>query len=328
MDTPTPPVPPPATRRCCIGIDVAKDSFQAANAPGTDNRGFAHDAPGIKALLEWLQGFSVEIIVLEATGGHQRRLVAALAAAGHPVVVANPRQVRDFARAKNILAKSDPIDARVIADFAATIRPEVRPLPTAERERLTDLVTRRNQLVAMRTQEQNRLGQASGKDLTGSLERLGKKLDREIQKVEALIEKALAACPDCAFKVAELDKHKGLGKTSAVALVAALPEIGTLTRRQIAALAGLAPFAFDSGTFRGDRHIWGGRAAARCALYMVAVTLVRCDDTFRSFYQGLLGRGKKKKVALTAVMRKVLVQLNAKVRDALKLQSEKMPKAA
>lgn len=188
MSKPIPPVPP---RHCCIGIDVAKDSFQAANAPGTDNISFAYDAAGIKALLEWLGGFAVEVIVLEATGGYQRRLVAALTDAGYALVVANPRQVRDYAKAKGLLAKSDPLDAAVIADFAATIKPHVRPLPNAQQQRLTDLVTRRTQLVAMRTQEQNRLGQVADPDLTKSLTRSLRQLDKEILKIETLLEQTL-----------------------------------------------------------------------------------------------------------------------------------------
>jgi transposase len=317
MRTPISSVSP---RRCAIGIDVAKDSFQTANAPGQDNVSFAYDASGIKALLEWLGGFSVELIVLEATGGYQRRLVAALAAAGYAVVVANPRQIRDFARAKGILAKSDPLDARVIADFAATIKPQVRPLPSASQQRLTDLVARRTQLMAMRTQEQNRLGQAADADLIKSLQRSIKHLDKEMQKIERLLEETLEACPDFAAKAAELEKNTGVGRTSSIALIATLPEIGTLNRREIAALAGLAPFNFDSGKFAGSRSIWGGRAPVRNVLYMIALTAIRFDQSMRRYYQNLLQKGKKKKVALTAVMRKLLVQLNAKLRDALDLK--------
>jgi transposase len=300
-----------------IGIDVAKNTFQAACLPGNANASFAYDAPGIKALLDWLKTLQVELIVLEATGGYQRRLVAALADAGLPVVVANPRQVRDFARARGILSKTDRIDARLIADFAKTIRPEIRPLPSQNDQRLRDLVARRSQLVAMNTSEQNRLAQSSDKLLAKAIQRHIKTLEREIEKIEALLEKTLAACPDYKAKVDELKKYTGLGQLNATALVAAMPEIGTLNRRQIASLAGLAPFAFDSGKFSGQRRIWGGRAAARATLYMITMTLLRWDAGIRAFHQSLLAKGKKKKVALAAVMRKVLVQLNAKVRDAL-----------
>jgi transposase len=299
-----------------IGIDVAKDTFQAAALPGTDNASFTYDAAGIKALLEWLKTLQVELVVLEATGGYQRRLVAALAAQKFPIV-ANPRQVRDFAKAKGILSKTDCLDARVIADFAKTIRPQVRPLPSQNDQRLRDLVARRIQLVGMNTSEQNRLSQCADKLLAKSISRHLKVLAREIEKIEVLIEEALAACPDYAAKVAELKKHTGLGPVNAAALVAAMPEIGTLNRRQIASLAGLAPFAFDSGKYKGQRRIWGGRAPARATLYMIAMTLLRWDESIKTFHQTLLARGKKKKVALAAVMRKALVQLNAKVRDAL-----------
>jgi transposase len=300
-----------------VGIDVAKNSFQAAALPGNANSSFAYDASGIKALLDWLNTLQVELIVLEATGGYQRRLVAALAAAGLPVVVANPRQIRDFAKVRNILAKTDRIDAGLIADFAQTIRPQLRPLPSQNDQRLRDLVARRGQLVAMNTSEQNRLAQCSDKLLAKAIGRHIHTLEREIKKIEALIEKTLAACPDSKAKVDELKKHTGLGEVNAVSLVAAMPEIGALNRRQIASLAGLAPFASDSGTFQGKRRIWGGRAAARATLYMITMTLLRWDEAIKSFHQKLLEKGKKKKVALAAVMRKVLVQLNAKVRDAL-----------
>lgn len=322
------PILPVTPCRCCVGIDVAKDSFQAACCPGTDNISFSYDAAGLKALLEWLATLSVDVIVLEATGGYQRRLVAALAAAQYTVVVSNPRQIRDFGKSRGRLAKTDPLDAHLIADFAHTIRPQVRPLPSESQQRLSALVARRVQLVAMRTQEQNRLGQVADKDLAKSLTRTLKQLAKEIEKIEALIESTLEACPKQAAKVAILEENKGLGKISSVALVATLPEIGTLTGRQMTALAGLAPYNCDSGAYKGSRHIWGGRAAARCSLYMVALTAIRCDDKFRTFYQGLLQRGKKKKVALTAVMRKILVQLNAKVRDALALHSQNAPKSA
>jgi len=250
---PTTSLTPP--HRCYIGIDVAKESFQAAHSPGTDNISFAYDAAGIKALLQWLEGFTVELIVLESTGGYQRRLVAAMVEAGHPVVVANPRQVKDFARAMGILAKSDPIDASVIARFACVIRPQIRPLPDANQQHLADLSTRRSQLINMRTQEQNRLAQVTGRDLTKSIQCSIKQLDKEIVKIEMLTEKALDACPDAAFVAEELDKTVGVGRTSSIALVAALPEIGTLNRQKIVALAGLAPFNYDSGKFRAsNRH--------------------------------------------------------------------------
>jgi transposase len=322
MDTPIPHPKP----HCSIGIDVAKDTFQAADSLGKGNISFAYDAAGIKALLEWLAQFSVELIVLEATGGYQRKLVLALTGHKLPVVVANPRQIRDFAKAKNILAKSDRIDASVIADFASTIKPKLRALPDQNQQHLTDLVGRRNQLVSMRTQEQNRLAQKPDKQIAASVERSIRTLNREIGKVETLIEKSLETCPELSFKAAELDKATGVGKTSSIALVATLPEIGTLNRREVVALAGLAPFDFDSGKFKGQRHIWGGRASVRQVLYMVALTAIRFDEQMKRFYQGLLQRHKKKKVALTAVMRKILVKLNAKVRDAVKLQPQKILK--
>lgn len=316
----TPIVSSPPAGSCIVGLDVAKDSFQAATDPQDFNASFAYDAAGIKALLETLAARHVTLIVLEATGGYHRRLVAALAAAGYPVVVVNPRQVRDFAKATARLAKTDALDAPLIAAFARAVQPQIRPLPSPLQQQLAALVARRRQIMAMATQEKNRLQQAADplvqKTITAALHAL-KKLRTQIDRA---IADSIGSCPELEYKAQVLDDVKGVGKVSACALLAVLPELGTLNRRQITALAGLAPYARDSGTFRGQRHIWGGRPAARTILYMLALTMSRCVPEYRAFYHRLLQAGKKTKVALTAVMRKVLITLNAKLRDALAAQ--------
>jgi len=316
MSTPIPSASP-SSGSCIVGIDVAKDSFQAANDPQDFNASFAYDAAGIQALLDQLAPRRVELVVMEATGGYQRRLVAALAHAGYQVVVANPRQVRDFAKASGQYAKSDPLDAPLIAAFARAIKPQVRPLPSELQQQLAALVTRRHQLLAMSTQEQNRIQQAHDpfvkKTLTASL----RNLEKLLAKVDQAIQDLIGNCPELQHKAQVLDDVKGVGPTSACCLLAVLPELGTVSRRQITALAGLAPYNCDSGNFRGQRHIFGGRAPARTILYMLALTMSRCVPDYRIFYQRLLRAGKKTKVALTAVMRKILVMLNAKLRDAM-----------
>jgi transposase len=312
------PIPSPSPAGSCIvGIDVAKDTFQAANDPQDFNTSFAYDPAGIKALLELLATRTVELVVLEATGGYQRRLVAALTAAGHPVVVSNPRQVRDFAKATGRLAKTDALDAPVIAAFGRAVKPKIRPLPSAQQQQLAELVARRHQLVGMATQEKNRLQQAHEPLVKKTLKASLTSLEKLIAKLDAAIETTVGNCPDLEHKAQVLDDIKGVGKTSACALLAILPELGAVTRRQITALAGLAPYNCDSGKYRGQRHIFGGRAPARTVLYMLALGMIHCAPEIREFYQHLRHAGKKAKVALTAVMRKILVTLNAKLRDAL-----------
>jgi transposase len=279
---------------CFVGIDVAKAQLDIAVRPSGERWAVSNDAEGVVTLVEQLQPLHPTLIVLEATGGLERVATAALATAGLPVVVVNPRQARDFARATGQLAKTDALDARALAHFADVIRPTLRPLPDAQTQELRALLGRRQQLIGMRTAEQNRLAGTSG---------------RLIQDIEAHIAWLNA-------RIATLDDDllqsvPGIGPVCARTLLLELPELGTLTRQQIAALVGVAPLNRDSGTLRGRRTIWGGRAHVRTVLYMGTLVATRFNPQIKAFYQRLLAAGKIKKVALTACMHKLLTILNA-----------------
>ena len=250
------------------------------------------------------------LIVLEATGGYQRTLAAALASDGLPVAVVNPRQVRDFARATGQLAKTDAIDAKMLALFAERIRPEVRPLPEAEQQALAALVARRRQLLEMLQAERNRLSMAH-KAVQDELRAHIRFLEKRLDKANRALQEAIEASPIWRAKEDLLRSVPGVGPVLSATLLAELPELGRLSGREIAALVGVAPFNRDSGTLRGQRCIWGGRVSVRCALYMGTLVAVRHNPVLRRFYEQLLGRGKAKKVALVACMRKLLVILNA-----------------
>jgi transposase len=257
-----------------VGIDLAKESFQAASEAddpaGRFNRPFAYDADGIAALLAALAPFDVALVVMEGTGGLERKLAAELAGAGHAVAVINPRQARDFARALGKLAKTDKIDARTLAELARIPKPHARALPSAEQLRLKDLAGRRRQLIHMRTAELNRAQQASIKDVRRSIGHVITMLDKQVAKVEKQIAAMIDANSDWKDKSDILDSAPGVAPDTAHALLAELPEIGTLTKRQVAALAGLAPHAFESGRSTGRASIWGGRGAVRTILFMPA----------------------------------------------------------
>jgi transposase len=324
---------PPATRPgVSVGIDLAKDSFQAAAHPGSRsadvpnasavagmagfNALFTYDPAGIAALLARLGKLDVALIVMEATGGLERKLDAELTEAGYAVAVINPRQARDFAKAIGTLAKTDKVDAAVLAQLAAILKPHARPLPSAEQLRLKDLVARRRQLLHMRTQELNRAQQATLKDVSKSIKHLITTLDREIAKIERQVTDLIDDNADWKRKADLMDSVKGIGPDTAHAILAELPEIGTLSKRQVASLAGLAPYDFESGRFKGQSKIWGGRASVRCALFMGTIAATVHNPAIKRFYDQLLARGKKKLVALTACMRKLLTILNAMVRDS------------
>ena len=326
---PVPAAVPAAQRpRAFVGIDLAKGTFQAAAHLGDDagggaagggfNASFAYDAAGTADLLRRLATLDVQLVVMEATGGLERRLAADLAEAGLAVAVVNPRQARDFAKALGTLAKTDRVDADLLARLAAILKPHARPLPSAEQLRLKDLVARRRQLLHMRTQELNRAQQATLKDVSKSIKHLVTALDREVAKIEKQVAKLIDGDSDWKNKAEILDSAPGVGADTAHAILAELPEIGTLSRRQVSSLAGLAPHAFESGQFKGQSRIWGGRATVRGALFMGTLAATRHNPVIRAFYQGLVARGKKKIVALTASMRKLLTILNAMVRQNVK----------
>lgn len=298
-----------------VGIDVSKDRLDVAVHPSGEAFAVARDAAGIDALAARLRPLGPTIVALEATGGYETVVAASLGAAGLPVVVVNPAQVRAFAQALGQRAKTDPIDAAVIAHFAALTRPPVRPLPDEATQRLADLVGRRRQIIAMMVAERQRLARATAPRLRRSIERLLAALQRELSEVDGEIDQDVRGSPAWRAKEDLLASVPGVGPIIARTLIAELPELGQVGRHAIAALAGLAPWTRQSGEWKGRSFIGGGRASVRTALFMGAITAARHNPVLRAFRQGLLDRGKPKKVALIAVARKLLTILNAIARS-------------
>jgi transposase len=296
-----------------VGIDVSKATLDVASSDG-ESWSESNDDAGVGRLTERIGQLRPAGVVLEATGGYEAAIAASLWAGGVPCCVVNPRHVRDFARATGRLAKTDSIDAAVLARFAQAVRPEPRPLPDAQAQELEALVTRRRQIVDMITAEKNRLGATRSKTLKRDISEHISWLQRRLRLTNRDIDRAVKATPLWREKEDLLRTAPGVGRIVAVTLMTDLPELGALSRRQIAALAGLAPFNRDSGTMRGKRSVWGGRAAVRSMLYMAAVTAARCNPEIRGFYKRLLAKGKEKKLALVACARKLLTHLNAMVR--------------
>lgn len=302
--------------RPVVGIDISKDRLDVARLPEAVRSvpAFDNDAAGHAALIAWLKEVLPRLIVLESTGGYQRVLVAALAAAGLPVVVVNPRQVRDFARALGVLAKTDAIDARVLACFGEKVNPELRPLPDAESTALIDLLARRRQLIELRTAESNRLGQATSSRIKTSIRAVLATIERQITSIDDDLDDRIRKSPAWKEKEDLLTSVPGIGPLTARTLLACLPELGAISRQTIAALAGVAPINRDSGMMRGKRTTWGGRKVVRSALYMAALVATRHNPVLRAFYAKLVAAGKAKKLALVACVRKLLVTLNAMLR--------------
>jgi transposase len=304
-----------------VGIDVSKARFDVAAHNQPSSWQAANTDAGIAELVKQLQAMNPTLVVLEATGGFELRLVAELAAGQLPVVVTNPRRVRNFARSTGKLAKTDKLDAKMLAHFAAALRPAPRSLPSEQEEQLTALLTRRRQIVDMLTVEKNRLHTVRTMMrsdieehitwLTQKLAVLDAEIDQFIQRSELWQEKATL-----------LKSVPGVGRITANTLLAMLPELGTLNRQQIAALVGVAPVNKDSGRKHGKRRIFGGRAAVRSVLYMAALSAKKYNPKIKKFYEHLLKQGKEKKVALTACMRKLLVILNAMLRTKQSWQAE------
>ena len=270
-----------------VGIDVAKARVDVAIRPGGDRREVSNDQAGIAALVAQMQQLNPAALVLEATGGLELPLVAALAAASLPVVVVNPRQVRDFARATGRLAKTDSLDAAVLAHFAEAVRPPLRPLRDAETQVLSSLVARRQQVMTMLVAERNRLGTAIGA-VSPRIEAHIAWLEQELSDLDKGLRQTLRRSPVWREKDDLLRTVPGVGEQISLTLLANLPELGTLNRRQIAALVGVAPFNRDSGTLRGKRAVWGGRSRVRAVLYMGALVASRHNPAIRDFYQRLL----------------------------------------
>jgi transposase len=306
-----------------IGIDVSKAHLDVAVRPSGERKRFEQDAE-IEELVRFLKTRSPTLIVLEATGGLEMTACAALASAGLPVVVVNPRQVRDFAKATGQLAKTDTLDAGSLAHFAEVVRPEVRPLKDAQLQALEAIVTRRRQLVGMLTQEKNRLAMCPPslhKDLKAHI----RWLEKRVADTDGQIRTRIRQTPVWRDKDDLLQSVKGVGPVLSMTLLTNMPELGTLSRKQVAALAGVAPLNRDSGTYRGTRRIWGGRAQVRAVLYMATVAAIRSNPDIKRFYQRLIAAGKKPKVALTACMRKLLTILNAVLKHRTPWQPASLP---
>jgi transposase len=292
------------------GIDVCQERLDLAVWPGGAAASFSYDAAGIRALLERLRREGVVLVVLEATGGIEVRAAAELQEAGIAAVVINPRQARDFARSLGKLAKNDRIDALVLARFGEAVKPEPRALPDAQHRLLGDLVARRRQLVEMRTAELNRQTRATAKAVQRSHRGMLKAIERELEDVDGQVRDLIKSSPVWRAQEELYRSVPGVGEGTAHLLVAEMPELGSLSRTQVAALAGLAPYDRDSGKHRGRRSIGGGRGTVRAMLYMATLTATRCNPVIRTTFQRLRERGKSYKVAMVACMRKLLVILN------------------
>jgi transposase len=295
-----------------VGIDVSKATLDVATEPSHEHWQVANDERGIQQLVERLGQLRPERIVLEATGGYELAVLAALGCAELPAVAVNPRQVRDFAKAIGRLAKTDALDAQVLAQFAAVVKPALRPLPDAATRDLAGLLARRRQLVDMRTAEATRLHLAVEPVRPEIREHL-RWLDKRIAQLDRDLHDRLRASPLWREKDDLLRTIPGVGPVLSVTLLADVTELGTISHRQLAALVGVAPFNCDSGKWKGTRRIWGGRAAVRAVLYMAACAAVRHNPVLRALYERLVAAGKRKKVALVACMRKLLTICNAVV---------------
>jgi len=298
-----------------VGIDVAKAFIDMAVHQSKQRWSFTNDDKGISQAVSCLQELAPVLIVLEATGGIELPLTVALAAAGLPVAVVNPRQIRDFARATGKLAKTDAIDAQVIAHFAAAVELTPRPLPDARAQEFSALLTRRRQVVEMITAERNRLRSAYSKVIRELIRDHIARLEQELAKLDDNLTHSVRGSSVWREKDDLLQSVPGVGPVLSATLLADLPELGTLNRKQIAALVGVAPFNRDSGNFRGKRIVWGGRAKVRATLYMATLSATRHNAVIRTFYQRLCAAGKYNKVALTACMRKLLTILNAMLKQ-------------
>ena len=310
-----------------VGIDVAKDKLDIAVRPSAEQWVTPQTEEGLGALVAKLVALAPELVVLEATGGYEAPVAAALATAGVPVAVVNPRQVRQFARGIGQLAKTDALDAAVLARFAEQVHPTPRPLPDAQVQDLSALVTRRRQVVAMLIAERQRLSTAL-LAVRPTISRHIAFLEEELADLDRQMRDAVQASPLWREQDDLLRSTPGIGPTTALTLLAEVPELGHLSRKKIAALVGVAPFPCDSGTLRGKRIVWGGRARVRSALYMATLVAVRHNPILRAFYQRLRAAGKPKKVALTACMHKLLTILNALLRHRTRWSTDSVPAAS
>jgi transposase len=301
--------------RNCIGIDVAKQNFDLHSLKTGQDRRMENSTDGIRQCVALCNKIRPELIVTEATGGYERTLAATLQAEGFAVAVVNPRRIRDFARAAGQIAKTDKLDARIIAKFAATMEPMPTEQINENTQKLKALVARRSQLVGLHTAESNRLQHADGKEIRRSVAAVLKVIEAQLKTIDRQITEHIENTPQLRQRSEILDSVPGIGPTTAHMLVTELPELGRLNRRQIAALIGVAPMARDSGTFRGKRMTGGGRKKIRSRLFMPTLVAVRHNPILRAYYNKLLGRGKCKMVALVAVMRKLICILNTMIKN-------------
>lgn len=298
-----------------VGIDVSKATLDVHIEPAGEALHVDHDEEGIGRLVERLKEVGPALIVMEATGGLEVRLASELASAGLPVAIINPRQARDFAKATGQLAKTDQVDAAMLAAFARAIRPQARPLKDADTRALDEMVSRRRQLIAMRAQETLRLGTATSKPMQKSLKVHIAWLDKQIAGIDGDLNRRLRESDIWRAKDDLLRAIPGIGAVTSLTMLAKCPELGTLNRREIAALTGVAPLANDSGKHRGKRFIWGGRAEVRAVLYMAAVSAMRCNEAIKAFAERLKHAGKPPKVVIVACMRKLLTIMNAMLKN-------------
>jgi transposase len=297
-----------------LGIDLSKEWIDAHLLP-TDQTWRVSTQPA--QLKRWIRSLpkGIELVVMEASGGLQNLPAALLAEAGLSIAIVNPGQVRHFAKSVGQRAKTDAVDALLIADFGRRVCPEPRPLPDAEQALLAELLSRRGQIIKTLVAENNRLGTARFKEVRRSIEKTIAWLEKQLEQIDAQIDDHITRSPMWRVKEDLLKSVPGVGPATARMLLGHLPELGTLGRREIAALVGLAPFARESGRWRGKRFVSGGRSVVRAALYMAALTASRCNPKLKEFYRRLVDQGKPAKLALTAVMRKLLTILNAIIRD-------------
>ena len=298
-----------------VGIDVAKDSLAVASSPAGITLALPNSNEGRRDLVKALKSHAIALVVLEATGGYERPVAAELLEAGFATVVVNPRQVRDFARGLGELAKTDPIDAHVLARFAQIVQPKPRPAASAQQAELAELVVRRRQLVTTLTQESNRAEMARLPRVRRSIEKITNLLEAEIARLDEEIAKLIEADETLSRKDKILRSTPGVGPGTSAMLLSHLPEIGQLNRQEVAALAGVAPWDIKSGRWAGQSSIWGGRADVRSVLYMAALAARRFNPTIRAFAKRLESQGKAFKIVITACMRKLLIILNSMLRS-------------
>lgn len=303
-----------------VGIDVSKDFLDVAVSHSGSTERFANSEQGVGQLCEKLRDYHVQRVVMEATGGYQRLALALLLQRGFAAVAVNPRQARDFAKALGFLEKTDQIDARTLRLFAERVRPEVRALPDDMTQALDELLTRRRQIVEMLVAERNRAAHAQTSRVRKNIKEHIEWLKKQLRQTDDELKKQVESSPAWNAKVELLQQIPGVGRVTVLTLLSAVPELGTLNRKQIAKLVGVAPLCRDSGKQNGKRSTWGGRSDARAVLYMAAMVACRCNPTIKPFYRRLVAAGKAKKLALVAAMRKLLTIANACMRDHLKQQ--------